>query len=229
MDLQMKRQISSISFSHADVVEKDGEQGGELEHDPKNLEFWQDALVDSGGAMNAQLEAELLQEYANLTAASTGRKLSKKFSLMKSEEVEMKYEYWLDVHNPAYGSGQQLPVVHITGQFNDWSLDELKMDVASSPEASNEGAVIDSGANIDNQGKLKFTYSKWVKGGQIYNFHLLVDGERTVDEDQKKTPNGKSNWIFVPLSEKNQQKVNEIFSKPLSLRMLKLKKLSQSI
>lgn len=39
-----------------------------------------------------------------------------------------------------------------------------------------------------------------VKGGQIYNFYLFVDGNMKVDQSQKITPNGKANWIFVPLS-----------------------------
>lgn len=60
--------------------------------------------------------------------------------------------------------------------------------------------------NPDNLGKIKFTYTKQVNGGQIYNYYLIINGVMTVDENQKKTANEKSNWIFVPLSEKNQQK-----------------------
>lgn len=51
----------------------------------------------------------------------------------------------------------------------------------------------------------------------------------TVDPNQKKTTTQQANWIFVPLSEKNQQKASEFFSKPISLRMLKLKRLAMSI
>ena len=40
--------------------EQEGETGSALEHDPKNLEFWQEALVNTDGSMDAQLEAELL-------------------------------------------------------------------------------------------------------------------------------------------------------------------------
>lgn len=68
-----------------------------------------------------------------------------------------------------------------------------------------------------------------MKGGQIYNYYLIVNGVMTVDESQKKTQNEKANWIFVPLSEKNQQKAQDFFSKPISLRMLKLKRIAMAI
>ena len=74
-----------------------------------------------------------------------------------------------------------------------------------------------------------FEYEKWVKGGQIYNYYLFVDGQMVVDQTQKKTNNGRANWIFVPLSEKNVQKAMEIFEKPLQFRIGKLAKLAQEI
>lgn len=49
-----------------------------------------------------------------------------------------------------------------------------------------------------------FEYEKWVKGGQIYNYYLFIDGQMVVDQTQKKTNNGRANWIFVPLSSKNE-------------------------
>jgi len=75
----------------------------------------------------------------------------------------------------------------------------------------------------------KFNYQKMVKGGQIYNYYLFVDGLMTVDPSMKKTPQGKANWIFVPLSQRNTEKAASIFKKPLSFRMLKLKKLYDDI
>jgi len=50
-----------------------------------------------------------------------------------------------------------------------------------------------------------------------------------VDETQLKTPGGKANWIFVPMSEKNMLKAQSIFEKPLSLRIAKLNQLNQEI
>ena len=50
-----------------------------------------------------------------------------------------------------------------------------------------------------------------------------------VDETQKVTPNGKANWMFVPLSEKNTLKAKSIFQKPLELRLAKLKQLNREI
>ena len=81
--------------------------------------------------------------------------------------------------------------------------------------------------NKDDEGK--FTYQRSVSGGQIYNFYLCVDGEIKIDESQKKTANGKANWVFVPLSDKNKEKAASIFNKPLSFRMLKLKRLHEEI
>jgi hypothetical protein len=75
----------------------------------------------------------------------------------------------------------------------------------------------------------KFTYQKMVKGGQIYNFYLFIDGVMTTDPSVKKTSIGKANWIFVPLSQRNTEKAASIFKQPLSFRMLKLKKLYDEI
>ena len=50
-------------------------------------------------------------------------------------------------------------------------------------------------------------YEKMVKGGQIYNFYLFVDGQIRVDESQLVTPNGKVNWLFVPFGEQNTLKM----------------------
>jgi hypothetical protein len=50
---------------------------------------------------------------------------------------------------------------------------------------------------------VQFSYETEVDGGQIYNFHLLIDGQRKIDINQSTTGNGRSNWIFVPLSEAN--------------------------
>ena len=50
-----------------------------------------------------------------------------------------------------------------------------------------------------------------------------------VDENTNKTSNGRANWIFVPFSDKNTEKAKNLFAKPLALRMLKLKKLSQQL
>ena len=126
----------------------------------------------------------------------------------------MNYEYWLDLAKVQLEAGQTQPTVIITGQFNDWELEQM---------------AVDAGGTIAGSGKVKYTYSRSVKGGQIYNFYLIVNGVMMVDETQKTSSNGKSNWIFVPLSDYNQKKAREIFSKPLSLRMLKLKRIAQAI
>lgn len=75
----------------------------------------------------------------------------------------------------------------------------------------------------------KFTYSKEVIGGQIYNYYFLVNGEHTVDSSQKLTQSGKANWIFVPFSLRNQEKAKNMFQRPLAMRVFKLQKLSQQI
>ena len=80
---------------------------------------------------------------------------------------------------------------------------------------------------MDCDGNGKCIYQTMVQGGQIYNFYLIVDGEIKIDPNQKN--NGKANWIFVPLSSKNIKKAESIFSKPITLRFLKLRKLSESI
>jgi len=44
---------------------------------------------------------------------------------------------------------------------------------------------------------------------------MFVDGEMKVDDTIKTSPSGRTNWIFVPLSEKNANKAKSVFSKPL--------------
>lgn len=46
-----------------------------------------------------------------------------------------------------------------------------------------------------------------------------------VDENHKKTMSGQANWIFVPLSERNKEKVADIAKRSLSLRLLKFRHL----
>ena len=101
------------------------------------------------------------------------------------------------------GTGKE--AIFISGQFNNWDLEEM--------------------TRTENQ----YSFEKMVKGGQIYNFYLFVDGEMKVDQLSKKTPNGKANWMFVPLGEKNMQKLKFLSQKPLQLRLTKLQKLSQEI
>ena len=55
------------------------------------------------------------------------------------------------------GTGNE--AVFISGQFNNWDFEEM--------------------TRAEN-GK-EYTYEKMVKGGQIYNFYLFVDGEMKVD------------------------------------------------
>ena len=40
---------------------------------------------------------------------------------------------------------------------------------------------------VYDQGRKIYTYEKDVKGGQIYNFYLIVDGQIFIDPNQKKT------------------------------------------
>ena len=61
----------------------------------------------------------------------------------------------------------------------------------------------------------KYKFEKMVKGGQIYNFYMFVNGEMRVDQSISTSPSGRTNWILVPLSEKNIEKAKSIFSKPL--------------
>ena len=77
--------------------------------------------------------------------------------------------------------------------------------------------------------KKVYTYEKDVKGGQIYNFYLIIEGKVFVDPNQKKTTNGKANWVFAPLSDKNMKIAGGLLQKPIKVRMKKLKILSLQI
>lgn len=44
---------------------------------------------------------------------------------------------------------------------------------------------------------------------------MFVDGDMRTDDTIKTSPSGRTNWIFVPLSEKNSAKAKVLFSKPL--------------
>ena len=46
--------------------------------------------------MEGKLEEQLLNEFTKLTE-NKAKKLSRKLSVMKSEFVDFKYEYWLDL------------------------------------------------------------------------------------------------------------------------------------
>lgn len=94
------------------------------------------------------------------------KKLSRKLSVMKSDNVDFEYEYWLDLNNFKLEAGQEQPVVLITGQFNDWDIEPMDLDITGSKENQ----------NVDTQGKLRYTYTKQVKGGQIYNYYLIING-----------------------------------------------------
>jgi hypothetical protein len=58
---------------------------------------------------------------------------------------------------------------------------------------------------------------------------MFVDGNMRVDGTIKTSPNGRTNWIFVPLSEKNFSKAKSLFKKPLALRFAKMKHFTKEI
>ncbi len=89
-------------------------------------------------------------------------KLSKKLSCFKNESVEMKIEFNLNTED-SVSNNEKSNLVYIVGQFNNWQLEEMQQD-----------------STLQNNFK-KFTYSKDVIGGQIYNYYFLVNGEHTVD------------------------------------------------
>ena len=82
---------------------------------------------------------------------------------------------------------------------------------------------------VYDQTRKVYVYEKDVKGGQIYNFYLLIEGKVVIDPNQKKTTNGKANWVFAPLSDMTMQIAGGLLSKPISVRMKKLKILSAQI
>ena len=104
--------------------------------------------------------------------------MAKKISGLHRQDVLFKYQYFVD---EAQVEGQA-KTVFITGQMNDWDLEEMVLDPTNSK---------------------RYTYETLVKGGQIYNFYLFIDGQMVIDPNQKKTPNGKANWIFVPFGDNN--------------------------
>ena len=78
--------------------------------------------------------------------------------------------------------------MYITGQFNDWDLEEMTANLPTSSVESGAEATTQIPSH-EKVGKLKYTYSRQVKGGQIYNFYLIVNGVMTVDPNQKMTQN----------------------------------------
>ena len=119
----------------------------------------------------------------------------------------MNYEYimidQLNQENLHEGS-----VVSISGQFNDFA---------------NEPMI------NDPNNKKRYTYTKEVDGGQIYNYYLYIDGEKVIDQNQNKNRQGTANWIFVPFNEVNQLSSQTLTGRSLELRVLKIKKLAQTI
>jgi len=63
-DLDLKKQISMISFNHDSGQNAANAEEG---NDPSAPEFWSDALFDPEGLMEAPLEEELFQEFTKLT------------------------------------------------------------------------------------------------------------------------------------------------------------------
>lgn len=84
-------------------------------------------------------------------------------------------------------------MVFITGQFNNWCLEEMTL-------ATENFNVFDQ--EEQRKGKVLFKYDKEVDGAQIYNYYLIVNGQRKTDPEQNIA--GKANWIFVPMSAINQ-------------------------
>ena len=78
--MDLKKQISQISFSHLEPARED---------DPSKLDFWSDVLFETDVTVLND------SDIANLAELSKqgSRKMSKKFSEMQSELVKMKYEY----------------------------------------------------------------------------------------------------------------------------------------
>jgi hypothetical protein len=97
--IDMKKQLSIISFTH-------NPDEPEMKDD-----FWEGIDMDDLDA--DQMMADM--EGMNLKSAKS---ISKKMSVMHSENVTFKYEY--EVPN---GNGTE--TVYISGQFNNWDFEEM--------------------------------------------------------------------------------------------------------
>lgn len=144
--------------------------------DPSKAPFWEEALQDPEGLLLVETVQSLLQELEGIKSTPLMKKMSsKKMSMSKSksvvgtsEKVLFKYEYHYDAsHYQRYNwiqsmgksdpskPKQQGPKIAITGQFNDWTVEELQLEQPSDA----------SQAPIDQENKLKYTYQKSVNGG----------------------------------------------------------------
>lgn len=106
---------------------------------------------------------------------------------------------------------QDEPTVFCTGQFNDWELGTMTEVNVPVNERTDE-----------HKYHALYRYEAQVDGGQIYNYYFLINGEKKVSEEANRNDRGTTNWVFVKLSDANQDKAKVLFQRPLALRLMKL-------